>query len=89
MMDYAIAKMSTKGQIVIPSGLRADIHAGEEFLIIKDNDRIILKSMDGVAEDLKEDLIFAERVEKTWQEYDKGKFVKKSKKDFLEALRAC
>ena len=88
-MEYAIAKMSTKGQIVIPSGLREDIHAGDEFLIIKDDDRIILKNMENVAEDLKDDLIFAERVEKAWQEYDKGKFVKKSKEDFLEALRAC
>jgi len=88
-MRYAITKVSTKGQIVIPSGLRNDIHTGDEFLIVKDDDRIILKSMDNVAEDLKEDLIFAERIEKAWQDYKKGKFVKKSKKDFLEELRAC
>ncbi len=32
---------------------------------------------------------FDEEVEKAWQEYDKGKFVKKSKRDFLKELRAC
>ena len=88
-MEYAIAKVSTKGQIVIPSTLRKDIHAGDEFLIVKDDSRIILKSMESVADDLKDYLLFAERVEKAWQEYDKGKVLKKSKKDFLEALRAC
>ena len=88
-MEYAIAKVSTKGQIVIPSGLRKEIHVGDEFLIVKDDERIILKSMNSIAEGLKDDLIFAERVEKAWQEHDRGKFIKKSKKDFLEALRAC
>ena len=88
-MEYAIAKMSTKGQLVIPSNLRENMHAGEEFLVIKDNNRIIIKSMNDVAQNLKEDLFFARRVEKAWQEYDKKKFVKKSKKEFLEALRAC
>ena len=88
-MEYAIAKVSTKGQIVIPSGMRKDINTGDEFLIVKEGDRIVLKSMGGIAEDLKEDLIFAQKIEKSWQDHDKGKFVKKSKKDFLEDLKAC
>ncbi|MFQ5621275.1 MAG: AbrB/MazE/SpoVT family DNA-binding domain-containing protein [Candidatus Nanoarchaeia archaeon] len=88
-MEYAIAKVSTKGQIVIPSGLRKDINTGDEFLIVKEGDRIVLKNMESIAEDLREDLLFAEKVEKAWQEHDKGKFVKKTKKDFLEELRAC
>ena len=88
-MEYAIAKVSTKGQIVIPSSLRDDIHSGDEFLMVKDGGRIILKSMKSLATKLKEDLIFAERVEKAWQEYDKGKFKTKSKDQFLKELKAC
>ena len=88
-MEYAVAKVSTKGQIVIPSGLRKGIHAGDEFLIVKDGERMILKSMGNIAKSFKDDLVFAERVEKAWREYDRGKFVKKAKKDFLEALHAC
>ena len=42
-----------------------------------------------MAKDLKEDLVLADRVEKAWQDYDKGKFVTKSKDDFLKELRAC
>ena len=88
-MEYAIAKVSTKGQIVIPSLLRENIHSGDEFLMVKDEGRIILKSMKSLASKLKEDLIFAERVEKAWQEYDKGKFEAKTKSEFLKELRAC
>lgn len=88
-MEYAIAKVSTKGQIVIPNALRGDINTGDEFLMVKDNGRIILKSMKNLASSLKEDLIFAERVEKAWQEYDEGRFETKSKEDFLKELHAC
>lgn len=88
-MEFAIAKVSTKGQIVIPNPLRRNIQTGDEFLIVKDKSRMILKNIKDMAKDLKEDLVFAERVEKAWQDYDKGKFVKKSKDDFLKELRAC
>ncbi len=88
-MEFAIAKVSTKGQIVIPNPLRKNIQTGDEFLIVKDDSRIILKNIKDVAHDLKDDLVFAERVEKAWQDYDKGKFVTKSKDDFLKELKAC
>jgi len=88
-MEFAIAKVSTKGQIVIPNPLRRNIQTGDEFLIVRDDSRMILKNIKDIAQDLKEDLIFAERVEKAWQDYDKGKFVTKSKDDFLKELRAC
>lgn len=88
-MEYAIAKVSTRGQIVIPNPLRRGIQTGDEFLIVKDESRMILKNIKDMAKDLKEDLKFAERVEKAWQEHDKGKFVTKSKDDFLKELRAC
>jgi AbrB family looped-hinge helix DNA binding protein len=85
-MEFAIAKVSTKGQIVIPNQLRGNIHKGDEFLIVEDEGRLILKNIKDLAKDLKEDLIFAERVEKAWQDYDNGKFVTKSKDDFLKNL---
>ena len=88
-MEFAIAKVSTKGQIVIPNPFRRNIQTGDEFLIVRDDSRMILKNIKDIAQDLKEDLIFAERVEKAWQDYDKGKFVTKSKDDFLKELRAC
>ena len=89
IMEFAIARVSTKGQIVIPSSMRTDIKTGDEFLMVKDGGRIVLKDMKGLAADLKDDLIFAERVEKAWQDYDAGKFITKSKDEFLKELREC
>jgi bifunctional DNA-binding transcriptional regulator/antitoxin component of YhaV-PrlF toxin-antitoxin module len=88
-MEFAIAKVSTKGQIVIPSSLRGNIVNGDEFLMVKDEGRIVLKNMKSIASDLKDDIIFAQRVEAAWKEYDKGKFITKSKEDFLKELSKC
>lgn len=85
-MDYAIAKMSTKGQIVIPKELRSGLAPGDEFLIIKDEDRIVLKRMESVADELREDLAFAQRVEEAWKRHDTGTRSKRSASKFLGEL---
>ena len=88
-VKFAIAKVSTKGQIVIPTELRKNINPGDEFLIVRDEDRIIMKNIKYVANDLKKDLIIAERIEKAWKKYDRGEFVQKTKNDFLKELKKC
>ena len=89
IVEFAIAKVSTKGQIVIPRPLRENISTGDEFLVIRDNDRIILKNMRDMADKIKEDFVFAERVEEAWEERGKGSFESKSKENFIKELRAC
>ncbi|MBS3174238.1 AbrB/MazE/SpoVT family DNA-binding domain-containing protein [Candidatus Woesearchaeota archaeon] len=88
-MEFAIAKVSTKGQIVIPSALRGNISNGDEFLMVKDEGRIVLKNMKSIAYDLRDDILFAQKVDAAWKEYDKGKFIAKSKDNFLKELRKC
>ena len=88
-MEVALAKLSSKGQIVIPSNLRNDLHTGEEFLIIKEKDRFIMKKVKSLSKYLKEDLEFARRVDKAWKSYDKGEFKTQSADDFLEDLEKC
>ena len=88
-MEIAITKISSKGQIVIPSNMRKDISVGEELLIIKDQNRLILKKISEVTKKLKEDLDFARRVEKAWKRYEKGKFKSLSADKFLEELEKC
>ena len=89
IMEYAIAKISTKGQMVIPQALRNDISPGDEFLIVHDNGKFVLKKLKDLSKDLVDDLRFAEQVEQAWQEHDKVKFKTATKDDFLEELRAC
>ncbi|MFT4308629.1 MAG: AbrB/MazE/SpoVT family DNA-binding domain-containing protein [Candidatus Woesearchaeota archaeon] len=86
-MEYAIAKMSTKGQIVIPKELREGLEAGDEFLIIRDEDRFVLKPMEGVAEELREDIEFSKRIKAAWERYDRGEFTTMDSTEFLEELK--
>jgi len=88
-MDVAITKISSKGQIVIPSSMRKNIGVGEEFLIIKEDNKFIMKKITDLTKDLKQELVFAQRVEKAWNLYEKGKFKSASAKKFLEELNKC
>ena len=82
----AITKVSSKGQIVIPSNMRKDIGVGDQFLIIKEDNKFIMKKINELVKDLKQELVFAQRVEKAWNRYEKGKFKSMSAKKFLEEL---
>ncbi len=88
-MDVAITKISSKGQIVIPSNMRKDISIGDEFIIIKEDNKFILKKIVELAKDLKQEIEFAQRVEKAWNSYEKGKLKSKSAEKFLEELEKC
>jgi len=85
-VEFAIAKVSTKGQIVIPSTMRNDIMKGDEFLMVKDEEKFVLKNMKNLAKELREDLRFAEEVDKAWKRYDEGKFKSMESNEFLEEL---
>jgi len=78
--------MSSKGQIVIPSSMRGDLKEGDELIIIKDDERIILKKANKLTEQMKEDLEFAKRTEEAWQAYDRGEFKTYSGEEFLKKL---
>lgn len=86
-MEIAITKMSSKGQIVIPSELRKDIKEGEQLLIIKSDHQLILKKATELDKKLKEDLEFARRTEEAWERYDKGEFISQSADEFLEEMK--
>ena len=85
-MEIAITKMSSKGQIVIPSEFRKGIKEGDKLIIIKSEHQLILKKASEMDERLKEDLEFAKRTEEAWKEYEKGGFISQSADDFLKSL---
>lgn len=87
MANINVTKMSSKGQIVIPSDMRTDLKEGDEILIIKDEDRIILKKADKLTEQMKEDLEFARRTEEAYQRHEKGEFTKMDFDDFIEEMK--
>ena len=62
-MDLAITKMSSKGQIVIPTEMRSNISEGEKLILINDSGRIIIKKISELDKNLEEDLKFAKKTE--------------------------
>ncbi|MFA5020143.1 MAG: AbrB/MazE/SpoVT family DNA-binding domain-containing protein [Candidatus Pacearchaeota archaeon] len=87
MANIGLTRISSKGQIVIPSELRGDLKEGEELLIIKDEGRIILRKVGVLTEKMKEDLEFAKRTEEAWQQIDNGNCISYSKEAFLKKLK--
>ena len=87
MVNIKITRISSKGQIVIPVDMRADFKEGEELLIIKDEDRIVLKKTAKVSEQMKEDLEFAKRTDEALKRIESGKGTRMNFDDFLDEMK--
>ena len=72
MVDIAITKMSSKGQVVIPAEMRIGIAEGEKILIIKSGEQIIMKKVEAMSKQLLEDLEFAKRTDEALERYERG-----------------
>ena len=86
MANINITTLSSKGQIVIPLDMRHGISEGDKMIVIRNGDQIILKKADNFSKSIEEDLEFARRTEEAWKNFEEGKFVSKSKEDFLKEL---
>jgi len=89
MVNISVTKISSKGQIVIPSEMRRDLKEGDELLIIKDEERIILKRAETLSKEMREDLEFAKKTEEAWESYENGEFVSRPADKFLKELEKC
>ncbi len=85
-MDVEITKLSSKGQIVIPSDMREGMKPGEKIFLLKNDDQIILKKASDLEENVREDLEFAKQTEEALKKYEQGLFEEKSREEFLEDL---
>jgi len=89
MINIAITKLSSKGQIVIPSEMRDNFSEGEKLVVIKNGERLILKKVSDLGKNFEEDLAFAKKTEEAWQSYERGEFVSQPADKFLEELEKC
>ncbi|MBT3408211.1 AbrB/MazE/SpoVT family DNA-binding domain-containing protein [Candidatus Woesearchaeota archaeon] len=85
-MDVAITRMSSKGQIVIPSKMREGIQNGEKLMIIQNEGKFIMKKVSKLDENLLDEIEFANRTQKALKRYEKGQFKTVDSKDFLDDL---
>jgi AbrB family looped-hinge helix DNA binding protein len=89
MINIAITKLSSKGQIVIPSEMRDNFSEGEKLVIIKNGEHLILKKVSDLGKNFREDIAFAKKTEEAWQSYERGEFVSQPADKFLEELEKC
>jgi AbrB family looped-hinge helix DNA binding protein len=85
-MEIAITKISSKGQIVIPLEMRRNLEEGEKLIVIKNNDQLILKPAGSLGKNFEEDLAFAKKTEKAWDQISSGKCTEMEFDDFLDEL---
>ncbi len=62
-MEIGIATMSSRGQIVLPKEVRKDVSNGEQFLIIREQDKWVMKKASAKDKTFREDLAFAQKTE--------------------------
>jgi len=75
MVEIDITRLSSKGQIVLPLGMRKGFKEGEKILLIKEGNSVILKKASAMDEQLKEDLEFARRTEEARKRIDAGEYL--------------
>ena len=86
-MEFDMATLSSKGQIVIPKSLRKGFKEGEKLLIIRNDDQIILKKANEFDKQLNEDLEFAKRTEEAYKRIESGEGIKMEFDDFINEMK--
>ena len=86
-MDVALTKMSSKGQVVIPAGMRTGIPEGEKLLIIQNGEQIIMKKASELDKNITEDIAFARKTEEAWTRIEERKSIKMDFDDFVSEMK--
>ena len=86
-MEFEIVKLSSKGQVVIPSELRNGFNEGDKLLIIRSGDKIIIERASELDEKLNEDLEFAKRTEEAYKRIEAGEGITMDFNDFIKEMK--
>lgn len=87
IMEVAITRMSSKGQVVIPAEMRGDIFEGDKLIVFRNKDQIIMKNAKKLDRNFKEDIEFARRTEQAWKRIKEGKGIKMDFDDFIDKMK--
>ena len=87
MVEFEITRLSSKGQIVIPSSMRKGLKEGEKIILIRDGDKIILKKASEMDKQFKEDFEFARRTEEARKRIEAGEGITMDFDDFIEEMK--
>ena len=82
-----IAKVSSKGQLVIPQDIRRklNIKTGSLFAIASDNDMLVLKKLKSPINEA--DIRTLKLVDEAWQDIEKGRYRIENLDEFIKEAR--
>ena len=86
MFNIGEVRIGAKGQIELPSGMRIGLKKGDKLVVIKDNDKWIIRNIDGMSGKMKEDIEFALRTEEAWQSLQRGEGIRVSYEKLFEEM---
>ena len=78
--------MSSKGQVVIPIGMRSGFNEGDKIILIRSGDKIIFKKASDMDEQFKEDLEFAKRTEEARKRIESGHYISVDSENLEEEM---
>lgn len=87
MVEFEISRLSSKGQIVIPTSMRKGLKEGEKVMLIKNGNQIIIKKASDMDEQFKEDIEFARRTEEARKRIEAGKGITMDFDDFIKEMK--
>ena len=74
-MTIGMTKLSSRGQIVIPQEMRKNFNEGDNFIVVIENNKIILTNESDVEASILEDLEFENRIREAEKRMDSGEYV--------------
>ena len=87
MVEIDITRLSSKGQIVLPLGMRKGFKEGEKILLINEGNSVILKKASAMDEQFKEDLEFARRTDEARKRIEAGEGITMEFDDFIKEMK--
>ncbi len=87
MVEIGITRVSSKGQVIIPADMRGEFAEGEKLILIKNGKQIIMKKAADFGNVLEDDILFAKRTEEAVRRYEKGRFRKAGRQEFLDLIK--
>jgi AbrB family looped-hinge helix DNA binding protein len=79
--------MSSKGQVVIPQDMRDGFAEGDKLIVIRDEDRLVLRKASELDKQFLEDLEFAKRSDEAYERIQKGEGIEMDFDDFIEEMK--
>ncbi|MDD3175528.1 MAG: AbrB/MazE/SpoVT family DNA-binding domain-containing protein [Candidatus Nanoarchaeia archaeon] len=79
--------MSSKGQVVIPQDMRDGFTEGDKLIVIRDEDKLVLRKASELDKQFLEDLEFAKRSDEAYERIKSGEGITMNFDDFIKEIK--